>query len=241
MRCTCARNVMLLVGIIAASCFSPLIGAQSKNGQAMRSKEAEALHTKGREAGASGDYAEALALLTKAAMLAPDWPYPVYDRAFTRLLMEDFDGALADYEKTLKLSPRGFFKAHVAVDTLRREQQGEFPRGFYLAYATLEQMEESQRRDILGQLVEKVPGFAPAWLDYAKFGETPEERLRRIERGLAAKPDAETYGMLKLNQAFVLQQLGQSAAAEATFRDLASNPKSTAAVEALAKVWLTKK
>jgi hypothetical protein len=44
-----------------------------------------------------------------------------------------------------------------------------------------------------------------------------------------------------LNQALVLQQLGQPAAAEAIFSDLASNPKSTAAVEALAKVWLTKK
>jgi hypothetical protein len=165
MRCTRAQNVMFLVGIVTASCFSPLMAAQSKGKEAMRSKEAEALHTKAREAGSSGDYAEALILLTKAAALAPDWPYPVYDRAFTRLLMEDFDGALADYEKTLTLSPRGFFTAHVAVDTLRREQQGEFPRGFYLAYTTLEHIEESQRRDILGQLVEKVPSFAPAWLD----------------------------------------------------------------------------
>jgi hypothetical protein len=58
MRCTRTQNVMLLVGIVAASCFSPLIGAQSTDEQAMRSKEAEALHTKAREVGASGDYAE---------------------------------------------------------------------------------------------------------------------------------------------------------------------------------------
>jgi Flp pilus assembly protein TadD len=51
----------------------------------MPSKEAQTLHENGREAAARGDYAPALALLTKAAVLAPDWPYPVYDRAFTYL------------------------------------------------------------------------------------------------------------------------------------------------------------
>ncbi len=45
---------------------------------------AKSLHQKGREAGGRGNYAEALTLLTKAAELAPDWPYPIYDRAFTR-------------------------------------------------------------------------------------------------------------------------------------------------------------
>jgi tetratricopeptide (TPR) repeat protein len=235
------QNVMLVVGVVAASYSRLLVAVQSENKEAVPSKEAEALHTKAREAGAKGDYAAALALLTKAATLAPGWPYPIYDRAFARLLMDDRDGALADYERTLKLSPRGFFTAHVAVDTLRREQKGEFPRGFYRAYTMLEHMEASQRRAIVRQLVETAPSFAPGWLDYEKLADTPQERLRRIERGLAAKPDTHTYGMLKLNQAFVLQQLGQSAAAEGIFKDLASNPKSTADVEAWAKVWLTKK
>lgn len=216
-------------------------GAPSKSKDAMVTEEAEALHTKAREAGASGNYAEALSLLTQAAALAPEWPYPVYDRAFTRLLMSDFDGALVDYERTLELSPKGFFTAHVAVDTLRREQRGELPRGFYLAYSTLEHMEEAQRRDVLAQLVDKVPEFAPAWLDYEKLGTTPEERLRRIERGLAAKPDVQTHGLLRLNQALVLQQLGQPSAAEAIFKELAGDPKSTSTVEAWAKVYLTKK
>lgn len=47
--------------------------------------EARSLHERGRQAGGAGDYKEALALLTRAAQLAPAWPYPVYDRAFARL------------------------------------------------------------------------------------------------------------------------------------------------------------
>jgi len=239
-RWTWAKNVMVAVACTAVS-FGALITTQSKSKDSMVSKDAQALHTRAREAGENGNYAEALTLLTQAAALAPEWPYPVYDRAFTRLLMNDFDGALLDYETTLKMSPKGFFTAHVAVDTLRREQAGEFPPGFYLAYTMVEHMDEAQRREVLAQLVDKVPGFAPAWLDYANLATTPAERLRRIERGLAAKPDAQTHGMLKLNQALVLQQRGQSPAAELILKDLASDTTSTSDVAAWAKVYLTKK
>jgi hypothetical protein len=53
-------------------------------------------------------------------------------------MMKDFDGAKTYYEKTLELSPRGFFTAITAVDTLRREQTAELPTGTYLAYVSLE-------------------------------------------------------------------------------------------------------
>jgi hypothetical protein len=49
-------------------------------------EEASRLHTEGRAAGDRGDYASALELLGEAHRLAPDWPYPVYDMAFTYLL-----------------------------------------------------------------------------------------------------------------------------------------------------------
>jgi hypothetical protein len=51
--------------------------------------------------------------------------YPVYHRAFTLLLKHDFAAALADYRRTLELSPRGFFTATQAVDMLAREAAGE--------------------------------------------------------------------------------------------------------------------
>ena len=48
--------------------------------------QAAALHEQARAAGRQGDYARALTLLDQARTLAPGWPYPVYDAAFTHLL-----------------------------------------------------------------------------------------------------------------------------------------------------------
>jgi len=69
-------------------------------------REAETLHQQAREAGGHGDYEKAIALLEQASELAPDWPYPVYDRAYTHMLMNDCDAARRYYQKTLELSPR---------------------------------------------------------------------------------------------------------------------------------------
>jgi len=206
------------------------------------SPEAKALHEKAREAGARANDPEALAPLTKAATLAPDWPYPIYDRAFTHLLMNNFEAALTDYEQTLKLAPRGFFTAHVAVDTLLREKRGQFPQGLYLAYVTLEaERDPERRRTVLQQLVQMYPRFAPGWQKFADLADTSDERLKRIEVGLAADPDPETFGMLKLNQAFALQALGKSDAATGILRALVSDPKSTLATVASANAALTRK
>jgi hypothetical protein len=43
--------------------------------------EAKSLHSQAREAGGSGDYKKAIALLDRASKLAPQWPYPDYDMA----------------------------------------------------------------------------------------------------------------------------------------------------------------
>jgi tetratricopeptide (TPR) repeat protein len=213
-----------------------------KEPNAVPSDEAKALHAEAREAGARGDYAAALTLLTKAAALAPDWPYPVYDRAFTHVLMNNFAAALADYQETLKLAPRGFFTAHVAVDTVLRENRGEFPPGLYLAYVMLEFEQDRERRPtILQEIVNKFPRFAPGWEKFAEFADTPQERLERIEVGLAADPDPETLGTLKLNQAAALEGLGKPDAAADILRALVSDPKSTLATVSLAKFMLTRK
>lgn len=112
--------------------------------------EAEELHERARQAGSQGDYPQAIHLLKEAAEKAPRWPYPLYDMAFSYLLMKDLDNAVEHYRRTLELSPRGFFTAMTALDTLEREQRGELPEGLYLAYMSLEQLQEivpaSQRR-----------------------------------------------------------------------------------------------
>ena len=59
--------------------------------------QAQHLHQQARQAGGNGDYTNALALLEQASALAPQWPYPVYDRAYTHLLMKDYDAAREYY------------------------------------------------------------------------------------------------------------------------------------------------
>lgn len=71
-------------------------------------QEALKLHEHGRAAGQKGDSATALAYFDKAAKLAPDWPYPIYDAAFTYLLQNDTASAYAHYKRVVQISPRGF-------------------------------------------------------------------------------------------------------------------------------------
>src|SRR5690349_11614061 len=59
--------------------------------------EAVAMHEQGRKAEAAGDWNKALALFEQASNLASNWPYAVYDMAYTFLLMRDFDKARAYY------------------------------------------------------------------------------------------------------------------------------------------------
>jgi hypothetical protein len=195
-------------------------------GGASASPEAERLHQEGRAAGARGDYNTARSLLTRAAELAPTWPYPFYDRAFTHLLQHDFDAALRDYRKTVELAPGGFFTAEVAVDTLTRESTGEFSRGLYAAFAMLEHLPEDQRCSIAGQLVEKVPSFAPGWNEHADFVTDHLKRLEVIENGLAARPDPHTCGLLMVKKAVTMSSRGDADGASTMLQQLASDSRS---------------
>lgn len=201
---------------------------------------AESLHQQAREAGGHGDYKKALTLLERASELAPEWPYPVYDRAYTHLLMHDFDGARTYYRKTLELSPRGFFTAITALDTLTREQNGQLPVGTYLAYTSLEWMDDTAKKDdAVREMVKTIPQFAPAWKLFAGLCPEDAARLAAIENGLAAQPDAETKGMLEINMALVLNLNGDKAAAVRLLGELALNPNSTFGTEQSAKAALS--
>ena len=204
-------------------------------GRASVPLEAERLHEEGRAAGASGDYDTALSLLTRSAELAPDWPYPVYDRAFTHLLQHDFDAALRDYRKTMQLAPGGFFTAEVAVDALTRESEGELPSGLYAAFAMLEHMPADERRAIVRQLTEKFPSFAPGWNEHANFVADLAERLQVVDNGLAARPDRDTRGFLLVKKAMTMSCLGDAAGASALLHQLLSDPEGSLGTRAAAE------
>ena len=200
--------------------------------------EARSLHEKAREAGGKGDYKKCIELLEKASVLAPQWPYPVYDRAYTHLLMKDYDSARRDYHETVRLSPRGFFTAITALDTLEKEKSGDLPAGTYLAYLSLEWLQDpGQKEKAVRLLVKNLPQFAPGWKELSTLVDD-EERLSTIEKGLAASPDAETKGMLQINKALVLNARGDQNGAVRLLGELALDPNSTFATEQIAKASL---
>ncbi|HKV62857.1 MAG TPA: hypothetical protein VJO16_13140 [Candidatus Acidoferrum sp.] len=202
--------------------------------------EAESLHQQARQAGGAGEYKKALVLLERASQLAPRWPYPVYDMAYTYMLMKDFDSARRYYAKTVELSPRGYFTAITALDTLTREKNGNLPAGTYMAYVSLEWIDNPEKKaGAVRQLVKSVPRFAPVWKELASnLPDGDPHLLETIEKGLAADPDAETKGVLRINKALVLNGQGNHEGAIQLLGELALDPKSTYATEQLAKASL---
>ena len=201
--------------------------------------EAESLHKQARQAGGAGDYKKALTLLERASSLAPAWPYPVYDMAFTYLLMKDDKNARKYYRKTLELAPRGFYTSITALDALDREAKDDLPAGMYLAYVSLEWMHDpGKKAEAVRRLVKRVPGFAPAWKELATQADSDAEKLAAIEKGLGANPDGETKGILLINKALIMDRGGDHEGAVRLLGELALDPASTYATEHLAKVML---
>jgi tetratricopeptide (TPR) repeat protein len=166
------------------------------------SDQARREHAAGRVAGNKGDYKEAIARFNAAAKAAPNWPYPNYDLAYIYLLQGAFADALKHYQLVDQGAPRGFFTVKTAVDTLRREQSGELPKGTYLNYVALEWEGDKQKvRSAVSAMTKSIPNFAPAWKAAAIFEDEPTRRLVMLEAGLKARPDAETKGFLLINKA----------------------------------------
>jgi tetratricopeptide (TPR) repeat protein len=201
--------------------------------------EAQALHQQARQAGGKGDYKKALVLLDRASELAPQWPYPVYDKAYTLLLMKDYDSAREYYRKTIMLSPRGFFTAITALDTLEREKKGDLPTGTYLEYLRMEWFEDQEQKNKAArQMVNRLPQFAPGWKQLFLLLDDDREMLAVLEKGLMATPDAETKGALQINRALILKRQGNLDAAVRILGELALDPNSPLDVEQMAKVAL---
>ena len=201
--------------------------------------KAKRLHSKGRDAGAKGNYEEAISLFESASAIAPEWPYPIYDKAYTYLLMNDFRTARIYYNKTVELAPRGFFKAITALYTLNHEEEGAFPQGTYLRYLSIEWIEDPKNKVLaIEKLTEEIPTFAPAWLDLSGLLEDPDQRIAAIENGLSFPSDIETKGLLLISKAIVLNQKDQKDRAIKVLGEIILDPGSSILVEQLAKETL---
>jgi len=203
--------------------------------------EARHLHQKAQIAGTRGDSDRALELLERARALAPGWPYPVYDAARTHLLQGDAAAAERLYAAVDRLAPRGFLACQTTLYGLRRERAGELPAGFCRTFATLEWLDDLPRKKaILQGIVEKYPGFPPAWKELASLLDDADARWDAISRGLDGRPDDETRGMLLIDKALILLQRGERREAVRLLGVLALNPVSTLATEAAAKAALAR-
>ena len=201
--------------------------------------EARRLHQQAREAGGQGDYERAFRLLDQAHALAPAWPFPSYDAAFTALLNGDTARAEELYEQVDRLAPRGFFTCKTTLDMLRRERAGMLFPGFSKAFIQLEWLTDRVKKTaVLQGIVQRYPQFPPAWKELAMLLEDPDERLQALTRGLEGNPDPETRGMLLINQALLLHRNGDQQTAIHILGELALDPSATLAAEALAKFTL---
>lgn len=105
---------------------------------------AKQLHNQARTFGQMGDHSKAIETLLKAHELAPKWPYPLYDLAYTYLIQDDSENALKYYRLTDELAPRGFFTSKTALFTLEKEKKGEYPSGIYQLYMSLEWIDDPE-------------------------------------------------------------------------------------------------
>ena len=71
-------------------------------------------------------------------------------------------------------------------------------------------------------------------------GQDASERLKAIDQGLAANPDGETRGILQINRALLMNELGDRDGAVKLRGHIALDPTSTFGTEQLAKFSLAK-
>jgi hypothetical protein len=153
------------------------------------------------------------------------------------------DAATAEklYAEVDRLAPRGFLACQTTLYGLRRERAGELPAGFCRTFATLEWLDDLPRKKaILQGIVEKYPGFPPAWKELASLLEDADARWESISEGLDGRPDDETRGMLLIYKSLILLQRGGRRDAVRLLGVLALNPVSTLATDAAAKATLAR-
>ncbi|HUQ02721.1 MAG TPA: hypothetical protein VM261_09515 [Kofleriaceae bacterium] len=200
--------------------------------------EAKQLHEQGRAAGSAADYTKALGLFEQASKLAPSWPYPRYDAAYTYLLQGDTVSAEAAYAEVDRLAPRGFFTSKTTLDCLRREREGELLPDFCRLFTMTEWLSPEERRTALRGLLAKAPDFGAGWHELSEALDGDEAaRADAIEKGLAAKSDAQTRGLLLINKALLLQDTDRAGAVR-MLGEVATDPTSTLDVEQIAKATL---
>lgn len=193
----------------------------------------------GVELGRKNELKAALSKFSAATAQEPKWPYPIYQRAFTLLLLGETDKALSCYRKVDELEPRGFYNSKHALSVVEREAAGEYPTGLYLHYVGHEWLKsDDEKRALMEEITEIAPDFAAAYLTLAGLESEHKARRKLIEFGLKQNPDQETRGMLLLNKAAIHNLDNDKATTIGILGELILDATSTANVVAIAKAIL---
>ncbi|MBI1291002.1 tetratricopeptide repeat protein [bacterium] len=200
--------------------------------------EARALHEKGRALGGAGKYDEAIAVLEQAQALAPNWPHPTYDMAFSWLLKGDMERALAHYEKVEAMVPDHFFFTNqTAVWCLRGERDGRLAPGSFLAFSMIEwESDPAKKLDLARTIVAKCPDHSPTWLVIAQKASDPEERRTAMEKCLSLDADPITRDTARFIHANELVNAGRQEEAFKIIRALADAPDTVPSIKAFIQV-----
>lgn len=171
---------------------------------------------------------EAFEKLKQAHEIAPDWAHPILMLAVHHLFQGDFHDALKYFELTIQVQPRGCSECQIAIWSLKREMEGVFPQGLYVAYKHIWRRETKEEKiQMAKSIVDRFPGYAPAWGVLAENQPTSYERMLAIEKGLSADPDPQTKGSLIINKALVLKKQGKTEQAMEILRTLLFDVETT--------------
>ncbi|MDP6528450.1 MAG: hypothetical protein QGI43_01975 [Gemmatimonadota bacterium] len=135
--------------------------------------------------------------LTRAIDLRPEWPFGWYQRAWTRFLQEDDEGALADYRECAARQAV-FFTVQREIRCLQEVADGDLPAEVYRAFCALREQSTSKPDAVLRatkKMLSVAPAFAPAQLLFAEAqlaSGDPESGREATAATLRIDPDPDT-------------------------------------------------
>lgn len=145
----------------------------------------------------AGDVDGAHTTFDLAVQIRPQWPFPWYQRAWTRFLAGDAGGALDDYREAAQRQPV-FFTVQREIRCLEEVAAGRLSIDAYRTYCAIRD-QVKERPDELAEAMEKMterwPDFAAAYLTWAEarlVKSDPDGAADLAATALTKDPDPDT-------------------------------------------------
>lgn len=184
----------------------------------------------GMKYGSEGNFPKAVESFRKAVSLAPNEPYPHYELGYTLFLMENYQEALPELQKTNELQ-HGFFLVQTEIYMCEAIISG------MINYEVLATLREIQRLSDNGQIhsetalklsrkvIEESPQCALGYYHYGKgmIGVNDEQAVNFLEKCLTLNPDETTEIDAKQHIALFQEAVGNVESARLILQELLAN------------------